>query len=259
MKHNKKIRLDQALLSRDMAPTRDKAQALIMAGEVRVNGQVQAKADHQVDAADTLEIYRKYPYVSRGAFKIEAAIRDFNMVVTGMKILDIGISTGGFSDFLFRHGADEICGVDVNVSQVDFGLRQNPRLRLLKKNARFLKKEDVPFDPELIIMDLSFISITKILPVLAVFPHAKILALIKPQFEAARGKVGKGGVVRDRKQRLEILLKLKNQIEGLDFSVLGCTLAGIRGKKGNQEYFFLLQHGKKNSIGDKIISDVQEI
>jgi 23S rRNA (cytidine1920-2'-O)/16S rRNA (cytidine1409-2'-O)-methyltransferase len=179
--------------------------------------------------------------------------------VRGLKVLDIGISTGGFSDCLFQCGAAEICGVDVNISQVDYGLRQDPRLHLLKKNARFLKKEDIPFEPDLIIMDLSFISITRILPVLAVFAKARILSLIKPQFEAPKGSVGKGGVVRDRQQRLQILLKLKHEIESLDFAVLGCTPSGIKGKKGNQEYFFLLQHGKKYSIDDKMISDAHEI
>jgi 23S rRNA (cytidine1920-2'-O)/16S rRNA (cytidine1409-2'-O)-methyltransferase len=259
MKKQNKIRLDQALLLLGMAPARNKAQALIMAGEVRVNGQVADKPDRPVAAADAIEIKSKHPYVSRGAFKIEKAIREFAIGVRGLKVLDIGISTGGFSDCLFQCGAAEICGVDVNISQVDYGLRQDPRLHLLKKNARFLKKEDIPFQPDLIIMDLSFISITRILPVLAVFAKTRILSLIKPQFEAPKGSVGKGGVVRDREQRLQILLKLKHEIESLDFAVLGCTPAGIKGKKGNQEYFFLLQHGKKYSIDDKMISGANEI
>jgi 23S rRNA (cytidine1920-2'-O)/16S rRNA (cytidine1409-2'-O)-methyltransferase len=149
--------------------------------------------------------------------------------------------------------------VDVNISQVDYGLRQNPRLHLLKKNARFLKKDDIPFEPDLIIMDLSFISITSVLPVLAVFRKARILTLVKPQFEAPRGSVGKGGVVRDREQRRHILLKLKHEIENMGFAVLAWTTAGIKGRKGNQEYFFLLQNGKKKSLDDKMISDAHEI
>ena len=259
MKKQKKIRLDQALLLRGIVPARSQAQALIMAGEVRVNGQMADKPDRPVAAGDAIQIKKSHPYVSRGAFKIEKAIHEFSIEVRGLKVLDIGISTGGFSDCLFQCGAAEICGVDVNISQVDYGLRQNPRLHLLKKNARFLQKEDIPFEPDLIIMDLSFISITNILPVLAVFAKAKILSLIKPQFEASKGSVGKGGVVRDREQRLQILLKLKHKIESLDFAVLGCALSGIKGKKGNQEYFFLLQNGKKNSIDDKMITDAHEI
>jgi len=259
MKKHKKNRLDQAMLIRQLAPNLKEAQALIMAGEVRVEGQMADKPDCQINAGAAIQIEKSHPYVSRGAFKIEKAIHEFSIDVPGLKVLDVGISTGGFSDCLFQRGAAEICGVDVNISQVDYGLRRNPRLHLLKKNARFLKKEDIPFEPDLIIMDLSFISITKILPVLAVFSKARILSLIKPQFEAPRGSVGKGGVVRDREQRLRILLRLKHEIESLDFAVLGYALSGIKGRKGNQEYFFLLQSGKKNSIDDKMISDAFEI
>ncbi|TFG76932.1 MAG: TlyA family RNA methyltransferase [Chrysiogenales bacterium] len=259
MKKQKKIRLDQAMLIRHLALNLKEAQALIMAGEVRVEGQMADKPDRQINAGDAIQIEKNHPYVSRGAFKIEKAIQELAIDVRGLKVLDVGISTGGFSDCLFQLGAAEICGLDVNISQVDYGLRQNPRLCLLKKNARFLMKEDVPFEPDLIIMDLSFISITKILPVLAVFSKARILSLIKPQFEASRGSVGKGGVVRDREQRLRILLRLKHQIENLDFAVLAWALSGIKGRKGNQEYFFLLQSGKKNSIDDKMISNACEI
>jgi 23S rRNA (cytidine1920-2'-O)/16S rRNA (cytidine1409-2'-O)-methyltransferase len=130
---------------------------------------------------------------------------------------------------------------------------------LLKKNARFLKKEDIPFQPDLIVMDLSFISVTKVLPVLAVFAKARILVLIKPQFEAAKGLVGRGGVIRDEPERLRIVLQLKKRIEKMNLAVSGFTPAGIKGKKGNQEYFFLLDYGKKKSIDDTIIQHACEI
>jgi 23S rRNA (cytidine1920-2'-O)/16S rRNA (cytidine1409-2'-O)-methyltransferase len=251
----KKIRLDEALVCRGQVAEREKAAALIMAGEVRVNGQVQVKADRLVSGEDTITIQRKYPYVSRGAFKLAKAIENFAIVVPGLKILDLGISTGGFSDYLLQCGADAVVGVDVNISQVDYGLRRNPRLQLLKKNARFLQKRDIPFEPDLIIMDLSFISITVILPALAVFPRAKILALVKPQFEAAKGQVGKGGVIRDPQARREIVLQLKKRVEGMGFAVSGFTRSGLKGKKGNQEYFFILEYGKKKSIDDTMIGD----
>jgi 23S rRNA (cytidine1920-2'-O)/16S rRNA (cytidine1409-2'-O)-methyltransferase len=254
-----KIRLDQALVMRGLVAEREKALALIMAGEVWVNGQMQAKADYQVAAENTIAIQKKYPYASRGAFKLEKAINTFAIKVSGLKIIDLGISTGGFSDYLLKCGAAAITGVDVNTAQVDYNLRRDARLHLLKKNARFLKKEDIPFEPELIIMDLSFISITMILPVLTVFAKAKILALVKPQFEAAKGQVGKGGVIREPEKRLAIVLKLKKQIENMNFVVSGFTSAGLKGKKGNQEYFFLLEHGKKKSIDDTMISDAAEI
>jgi 23S rRNA (cytidine1920-2'-O)/16S rRNA (cytidine1409-2'-O)-methyltransferase len=259
MAKEKKTRLDQALLLRGLARDLKEAQALVMAGEAWVDGRKSDRPDAAVSADDPVEVRRNRPFVSRGALKIEKAVRDFAIALPGLKVLDIGISTGGYSDFFFQGGAGEICGVDVNISQVDSGLRRNPRLHLLKKNARFLKKEDVPFAPDLIVMDLSFISITAILPVLSVFESARILALVKPQFEAVRGGVGKGGVIRDRQQRLAILLRLKRQIEALDFSLLDWTPAGIRGKKGNQEYFFLLQQGKNKSIDDTMLSDADEI
>jgi 23S rRNA (cytidine1920-2'-O)/16S rRNA (cytidine1409-2'-O)-methyltransferase len=255
----KKGRLDQALLSRGLACDAREAQALIMAGEVRVNGQKADKPDRPVADGDGIEVRRNRPYASRGALKIEKAVRDFAIVVPGVKVLDIGISSGGFSDFFLQHGATSVLGVDVTISQVDSRLRADPRLRLLQKNARYLERKDVPFEPDLVIMDLSFISITAVLPVLRAFPGARILALIKPQFESARGAVGKGGVIRDRQERLEILLRLKRRIEELDFAVLGCAAAGVKGRKGNQEYFFLLQRGKKNSLDDTMIRDGDEI
>lgn len=259
MKVRKKSRLDEALVLRGLAVERENASALIMAGEVRVNGQVQIKADYQVAAEDKIGIQKEHPYVSRGAFKLAKAIDAFAIAVPGLKILDLGISTGGFSDYLLKCGAAAIIGVDVNTAQVDYNLRQDPRLHLIKKNVRFLQKEDIPFEPELIIMDLSFISITLILPVLTVFAKAKILALVKPQFEAAKGQVGKGGVVREPEKRLAIVRQLKNRIENMHFSVSGFTPAGLKGKKGNQEYFFLLEYGKKKSIDDTMINDAVEI
>jgi 23S rRNA (cytidine1920-2'-O)/16S rRNA (cytidine1409-2'-O)-methyltransferase len=259
VKIKKKIRLDEALLMRGLVAEREKAAALIMAGEVLVNGQVHAKADRSVTVEDIIAVQIKHPYVSRGAFKLAKAIGAFAIVVPGLKVLDLGISTGGFSDYLLKCGAAEIFGVDVNVSQVDYGLRQDPRLHLLKKNARFLCQGDIPFEPDLIIMDLSFISITVILPVLTVFAKAKILALVKPQFEAAKGQVGKGGVIRDLQTRLDIVLQLKKWIENMNFAVSGFTSAGLKGKKGNQEYFFLLEYGKKKSIDDTMISDAAAI
>ena len=259
MAKSEKTRLDQALLQRGLAPDLKEAQALVMAGDIFIDGQKAGKPDRRVAGDTRIEVREKDPYVSRGALKIAKAIEGLGIAVPGLKVLDIGISTGGFSDYLLQHGAAEVFGVDVTISQVDSRLRADPRLRLLRKNARFLNKADIPFDPDLVVMDLSFISITAVLPVLADFPRARVLALVKPQFEAERGRVGRGGVIRDRQQRLAILLKLKKRIEGLGFAVLGCAPAGVRGKKGNQEYFFLLRGGKNDSIDDTMITDAHEI
>jgi 23S rRNA (cytidine1920-2'-O)/16S rRNA (cytidine1409-2'-O)-methyltransferase len=259
VKLTKRNRLDDVVLALGLADNKKEAAAMIMAGEVLVNDQMRAKADWPVSAGDRVVVRKKHPFVSRGAFKLEKAIQAFAIVAAGAKVLDVGISTGGFSDFLLKNGAAEVLGVDVNVAQVDYGLRRDPRLRLLKKNARFLQKQDVPFDPDLIIMDLSFISITAVLPALSAFAKARIVTLVKPQFEAERGQVGPGGLVRDARLRRDIVLKLKKRIEALNFAVRGFTSAGLKGKKGNQEYFFLLQYGKKNSIDDKMILDAAEI
>jgi len=241
MAMKEKNRLDQALLLRGLARDLKEAQALIMAGEARVNGQKADRPDIRVAVSDALAIQRNRPFVSRGAAKIEKAVRDFAIRVPGLKVLDVGISTGGFSDFLLQHGAGEVLGVDVTISQVDSGLRRDPRLRLLEKNARFLRREDVPFVPDLVVMDLSFISITAVLPVLAAFPEASVLALVKPQFEAARGKVGKGGVVRDPAERQATVDKVTAFARDHGFTVVGTTESPVVGPAGNVEFLGLLR------------------
>jgi len=257
MSKNEKNRLDRELFERSLAPSREKAKALIMAGEVLVDGQVVIKADRIVTPQNRIEIKEKFPYVSRGALKIEKAIKDFSLEVKGLKVLDIGISTGGFSDFMLQKGADQVVGVDVNIQQVDQRLQNNPKLKLLKANARSIEElnwEKIGFNPDLITIDVSFISVTKILPALTGFSGAKLVVLIKPQFEAERGNVGKGGVIRKEEKRLEILLNLKKRIMDLNYCVEAFTTAGKKGRKGNREYFFLLEYGKKPSINDTIIS-----
>jgi 23S rRNA (cytidine1920-2'-O)/16S rRNA (cytidine1409-2'-O)-methyltransferase len=259
MSKERKSRLDLALVERGLAPDLKRAQALVMAGEVLVNGHKADKSDRPVGSAEAITIKARSRYVSRGALKIAKAVAELGITVPGLKVLDIGISTGGFSDFFLQHGAAEAFGVDVTIDQVDPRLRADPRLRLLETNARFLKGDDVPFAPDLVVMDLSFISITAVLPVLSAFPGAPALVLVKPQFEARRGRVGRGGVVRDRQARRDILLRLKHRVEELGFAVCGWCAAGVKGRRGNQEYFFLLRRGKNNSIDDKMIADAEEI
>jgi 23S rRNA (cytidine1920-2'-O)/16S rRNA (cytidine1409-2'-O)-methyltransferase len=255
----KKNRLDKELVERGLTVSREKGVALIMAGEVVVDGQIVYKADRQVTADSTIEIKKRYPYASRGGIKIEKAFERFAIDTKGLKAVDIGISTGGFSDYMLQHGAARVTGVDVNIDQVDYRLRQDGRLSLLKKNARFLERGDIDYEPDLITVDLSFISVTKVLPVLKVFKEAKILCLVKPQFESEKYRVGKGGVVRDSERRLNILLTLKNRIEALGYGVLAFTEAGVKGRKGNREYFFLLGYGNKVSIDDKIVADAIKV
>ncbi|MDQ1352806.1 MAG: rRNA (cytidine1920-2-O)/16S rRNA (cytidine1409-2-O)-methyltransferase [Acidobacteriota bacterium] len=254
-----KNRLDEDVVKRGLAPSLEKARAFIMAGEILVKGQVVYKADTMVKPEYPVEMKEKYPYASRGAAKIEKPFAEFAIVVKGMKVVDIGISTGGFTDYMLQNGAEAVVGVDVNIRQVDDRLKKEPRLLLIEKNARFLEVGDISFEPDLITMDVSFISVTKILPALSVFKKARILTLIKPQFEARREDVEKGGVIREKEKRIEILLELKKKIQELNYAVTGFTSAGIKGRKGNREYFFLLEYGKKVSISDTIITHADDI
>gem|GEM_PF-43061 len=256
---NKKIknRLDEEVVKRGLVPCKEKANALIMAGDVLVDQQVVYNSDKIVTPDHCVELKEKFPYVSRGALKIEKALRDFSIDIKNLQVLDIGISTGGFTDYMLKNGAVGAAGVDVNIQQVDDRLKQDNRLRLIKANARNeadVTAEKIGFEPDLITIDVSFISVTKILPALCRFKKSPIVVLIKPQFEAKRENVDRGGIVREKKKRLQVLLDLKQQITDLNFCVKDFTSAGVKGRKGNREYFFLLYYGKKPSINDKIIA-----
>ena len=253
MKNNS--RLDIELVKREIFNSIGEAVPFIMAGEVLVNGQVIYKRDHNISSSDEITIKKKHEYVSRGAYKLSSAIEKFNMEVKGKKIVDIGISNGGFSDLLLQMGADSILGIDVNTNQVDYKLRKNVRVTLLKQNARYLTKSDINFLPDLITIDVSFISIIKILEALVKFGPIDIIALIKPQFEVEKGGSGKGGIIESPEKRVEILLNVKKSAEKAGFSVIGFTTAGIQGRKGNQEYFFYMKYGQNISIDDKIIEN----
>jgi 23S rRNA (cytidine1920-2'-O)/16S rRNA (cytidine1409-2'-O)-methyltransferase len=239
----KKNRLDKEVIIRELIAPGENAQAYIMAGEVLVDGQVVYKPDRIVTEKNRIEIKNKSPYVSRGALKIEKAFKDFSLNISGLKFLDVGISTGGFADYVLKNGAAAVTGIDVNIAQVDYNLRKNKRLKLIKGNARILKKEDIAYEPDIITIDVSFISVAKILPALKIFPDSDIVALIKPQFEAKKRDVSRGGgVIKEEEKRLEILQNIKKKVERLHFSVVDTTMAGVKGKKGNQEYFFLLKY-----------------
>lgn len=248
-------RLDLAVVERNLAPSREKAQALIMAGEVWIDGQPCLKADRKVAAENEVTVRRRYPYASRGAYKIAEALTAFALDVRGLHVLDIGISNGGFADYLLQMGAGGVTGVDVNIAQVDERLRRDPRVTLIEKNARLLTAADFPHVPDLVVMDVSFISVGKILPALTIFPAARFLVMVKPQFEAERGQVGKGGVIRDPERVEEILSRLRRDFSVLGFHEIGMTPAGIKGKKGNQEYFFLLRCGAAGENDGTISAD----
>ena len=250
-----KKRLDITLEERGLAVSCENAKALIMAGEVFVNGQLCLKSDNRVSEFDEMEIKTHRQYVSRGAYKLERALWDFNIDPGGLKALVIGISNGGLSYLLLKKGAAEILGIDVNIAQVDYKLVTDSRVKLLKLNARYIEDKHLKFLPDLIVIDVSFISILKILKTLRFLKNVPIISLVKPQFEADKREVLRGGIINSVEKRREIVLRIKKQVEKNGYALKGFTLAGIKGKKGNQEYFFLLEHGKEGSISDKIVED----
>ncbi len=235
------MRLDKLLFERKLAPSREKAQALIMAGLVRVGGKVVDKPGYKVKGDEDIEVLEPPRYVSRGGYKLEGALKRFNLKVEGKTILDVGSSTGGFTDCFLQHGARRVYAVDVGRGQMDPKLRNDPRVVLYEKtDARDLTSEHIPEKVDVISVDVSFISATKVLP--KVIPFLKeegiLLVLVKPQFELCPREVRKG-VVRDRELRKKAVLKVVNFLKELGFKVGGVIKAHPRGTKGNEEFFVL--------------------
>ena len=238
-----KTRLDRLIVERGLAESREKAQALIMAGQVRVNRQKAAKPGQSVDAACQVEVLARPPFVSRGGLKLAAALRHFAIEVTGATCFDIGCSTGGFTDCLLQSGATRVHAIDVGYGQIDWKLRTDPRVVLHEGiNARDLKFEDVCESADLIVCDVSFISVTLILPaaVPLLRPAGQMVILIKPQFEVGRGQVGKGGIVRDPQLHQAACERVAVAVHELGFAT-GMVESPILGAKGNKE-FLLYAH-----------------
>jgi 23S rRNA (cytidine1920-2'-O)/16S rRNA (cytidine1409-2'-O)-methyltransferase len=239
-----KNRLDRALVERGLVESREKAQALIMAGEVRVNGQKAAKPGQPVDAEATLEVLARPPFVSRGGFKLAAALRQFAIDVTGAVCLDVGSSTGGFTDVLLQAGAARVHAVDVGAGQLAWQLRTDPRVVLHEGiNARELAFEDIGEPVALATCDVSFISVTLILPALVPLlqPGGQVVILIKPQFEAGKGQVGKGGIVRDPELHRAACERVAKAVTELGFET-DIMDSPIFGAEGNKEFLLHAHH-----------------
>ena len=242
-----KLRLDKLLLERGVAGSRERAQALILAGKVLVNGQKIEKSGAPVDReAEVRLLGEDLKYVSRGGLKLEKALEHWKINVTGKICLDVGASTGGFTDCLLQYGAARVIAIDTGHGQIDFRLRQDPRVRLLENtNARYLTREQISESIDFIAMDVSFISATLVLPavVAAAFPQSpsersgrKIVVLVKPQFEVGREQVGKGGIVRNEAARLAAVEKVRQEIIGLGFTKTDVIDSPILGAEGNREF-----------------------
>ncbi|HEX4076420.1 MAG TPA: TlyA family RNA methyltransferase [Candidatus Acidoferrales bacterium] len=235
-----KARLDVLLVERGLAPSRERAQAILLAGQVRVNGAKMEKAGSQVAADARIEIVGEtLRYASRGGLKLEGALDDFAVDPRDRICLDIGSSTGGFTDCLLQRGARKVFAVDVSIDQLDWKLRQDARVVTIERNARYLRAEDISEPPSLIVMDVSFISVTKILPALVPIATAgcDLLILIKPQFELEKRDVGKGGIVRDESLREKAVERVRAAAAEAGLEILGVRPSHLAGAEGNQEYF----------------------
>lgn len=240
-----KIRLDQLLVNQGLVQSREKGRALIMAGSVYVNDKMIDKPGTPVQEKDHVKIRGKsLPYVSRGGLKLEKALQSFNLELQDKVIIDIGASTGGFTDCALQKGAVKSYAVDVGYGQLAWTLRQDPRvINLERKNARYLSPEDIPEQTDVITIDVAFISLEKILPAVSSFlkDGGQIIALIKPQFEAGREKVGKKGVVKDPAVHQEVIKRIVDFCLETGLLVKGLDYSPITGPEGNIEFLLLLE------------------
>jgi 23S rRNA (cytidine1920-2'-O)/16S rRNA (cytidine1409-2'-O)-methyltransferase len=239
-----KERLDERVVREGLAPTRSQAQALILAGRVLVDDAPAGKAGQSVPAAARVRLRGdERRYVSRGGEKLAGALADLGIDPAGKVCLDLGASTGGFTDCLLQHGARQVIAVDVGYGQIDVKLRDDPRVRLLERtNARYLTRSDVPEAVELVTIDVSFISATLLLPrVREVAPEAGVLVMVKPQFEVGRERVGKGGVVREDADRAAAVERVRRAAEDLGYAARGEAESRLPGPKGNREVFLWLE------------------
>jgi 23S rRNA (cytidine1920-2'-O)/16S rRNA (cytidine1409-2'-O)-methyltransferase len=233
-------RLDVLLVERGLADSVAKARAMILAGEVRVEGTRAEKAGTPVPENRRIDVTsRTQKYASRGGIKLEGALADFSLDPAGRVCVDVGISTGGFTDCLLQKGASRVYGVDVNVDQVAWKLRQDPRVIRIERNAREMRAEDISELVDLAVADVSFISISKVLaPISKVIkPKADVLVLVKPQFEVRRDEVGPGGVVREPALHEKAIESVRKACLAAGLQVLGVRPSCLTGAEGNQEYF----------------------
>lgn len=242
------LRLDQAMVERKLCESRERAKRAILAGQVRVNSQMARKPSDGVSPADEIVLEAGEKFVSRGGYKLEHALDFFHLEVTGLVAIDIGASTGGFTDCLLQRGARAVFAVDVGRGQLAWKLRQDKRVTVLEKtNARYLKPEQFPQRPDLAVIDCSFISLRKILPPASALlkSDGRIVALVKPQFEAGKAEADKGrGVIRDAAIHERILEELREFTTGQNLFWRGAVESPLQGPAGNKEFLVLIEKTK---------------
>ncbi|MBZ5594288.1 MAG: TlyA family RNA methyltransferase [Acidobacteriia bacterium] len=239
-----KERLDRLLVERGLAESREKAQALIMAGEVMVDGQKAVKPGHSIDDSSQIEVTGKAPYVSRGGVKLAAALDGFAIDVAGLVAMDVGSSTGGFTDCLLQRGAARVHAVDVGTGQLDWKIRNDPRVAVHEGiNARHLTQKDIGEPVDFATCDVSFISVTLIVPAVAAIlrPEGRMVILVKPQFEVGKGQVGKGGIVRSTELHREACARVEGAVKSVGFAT-SIMESPITGAEGNKEFLLYARH-----------------
>jgi 23S rRNA (cytidine1920-2'-O)/16S rRNA (cytidine1409-2'-O)-methyltransferase len=245
MKGPPKTRLDLLVTERGLAPSRERARAMILAGHVTVDGQVVSKAGTAIGAGARVELLQPdHPYVGRGGLKLAHALEVFGIAVEGREALDIGASTGGFTDVLLRRGAARVVALDVGHGQFDWGLRNDPRVVVIEgKNARYLAPADLPGPVDVVAIDVSFISLAHILPQVppVLRPGADVVALVKPQFEAGRDEVGRKGIVRDAGVHERVLARVTEAAGRVCLARIAMTPSPVTGAEGNQEFLLHLR------------------
>jgi 23S rRNA (cytidine1920-2'-O)/16S rRNA (cytidine1409-2'-O)-methyltransferase len=257
-----KTRIDRLLVDKALVESRERAARLILAGEVLVDGRRVDKVGALVPVTAEIEITGRSPYVSRGGEKLAHALEHFGTAVAGRVCLDIGASTGGFTDCLLQHGAARVFAVDVGTGQLDIKLRKDPRVLVMEQtNARVLDPRVFPERPSLAVVDVAFISLEKILPSVfgALAPRGEVIALVKPQFEVGREIVGKGGVVRDPVHHRAVVARLARYSVLRGWHVFGVTASPLHGPKGNREFFLhLSSHGRTAADLETLITRTVE-
>ena len=235
-----KARLDILMVERSLAPSRERAQAMLLAGQVRVNGAPMSKPGTQIDTESKIEIVGEtLRYSSRGGLKLEGAFEDFAISPADRVCLDVGSSTGGFTDCLLQRGARKVYAVDVTVNQLDWKLQRDKRVIAIERNARYLQPSDISDLVGLVTMDVSFISVSKILPAIVpvAAPGSDFLILVKPQFELEKSEVGKGGIVRDPALHQKAVERVRESALDNGLDALGVQPSHLPGTEGNQEFF----------------------
>lgn len=248
-----KERADIIIVEKGLAESRQKAQALIMAGLVFAEGKKIEKPGQRISKDREIFLKEKMPYVSRGGLKLEEALDSLNISVKHKAAVDLGASTGGFTDCLLQRGARKVYAVDVDIRQLDWRLREDSRVICIERNARYLRREDFDETLDIVTTDLSFISILKVLPAIKEFlGEGKLLSLLKPQFEVGRAQVGKKGVVRDPHLHEAVLKKITREADKIGFRVKALTKSFTPGAKGNREFFiFWSLKGKSLTPGEQ--------